>query len=40
LKMAEYDLPNNYGCQDYYVDVRHNSLNNWICRAVEIGADA
>ena len=32
----KFRLPENYKCKNYFSDVKNND---WICRAVEIGAD-
>jgi len=39
LKLAGVNLPSDYRCENYYLDVAYNPVNNWVCRAVEIAAD-
>lgn len=33
-------MPDSYYCKNYFSDVKYNANNNWICRAVELAADA
>lgn len=39
LKIKWVALPDNYHCKNYFSDVKYNVNNNWICGAVELGAD-
>lgn len=39
LRMADIELPEKYYCKNYFRDVAYNPVNNWVCRAIEIGAD-
>ncbi len=39
LKMKGEKLPENYTCKNYFSDVKYDTKNNWICRAIEISAD-
>lgn len=40
LKAAQIQLPDDYFCKNYFRDVKYDRLNNWVCRAIEMGADA
>ena len=42
LKVSGVTLPNEYTCQKYFEDVKMDAkdTNAWICRAVELAADA
>lgn len=40
LKVKWIILPEKYMCKNYFTDVKYNPINNWICRAVELAADA
>ena len=40
LKIQWKTLPENYTCKNYFSDVKYDAKNNWICRAVELAADA
>lgn len=40
LKLTNITLPENYFCQNYFRDVAYVAGNNWVCRAIEIAADA
>jgi hypothetical protein len=39
LKMRGEKLPENYVCKNYFSDVKYDSKNNWVCRAIEISVD-
>lgn len=39
LKIKSTTLPESYSCKNYFSDVKYDAKNNWVCRAMEIGAD-
>lgn len=39
MKLWKFDLPESYLCKRMFKDVSSTKPNNWICRAVEIGAE-
>ena len=39
LKIKWTNLLDNYACKNYFIDVKYDHTNNWICRAMEIAAD-
>ncbi len=39
LKIRWIKLPEYYFCKNYFLDVKYNSENNWVCRAMEMAAD-
>lgn len=39
MKLWKFTLPENYACKKMFKDVSSLKPNNWICRAVEVGAE-
>lgn len=39
MKLWKFNLPEDYKCKKIFKDVSSTKPNNWICRAVEIGAE-
>ncbi len=39
MKLWKYNLPDGYACKKLFKDVSSTKPNNWVCRAVEIGAE-
>ncbi len=39
MKLWKYNLPEGYTCKKIFKDVSSTKPNNWVCRAVEIGAE-
>lgn len=39
MKLWKFNLPEGYACKKIFKDVSGTKPNNWICRAVEIGAE-
>lgn len=37
--MSNARLEERYFCRNYFIDVKYDRLNNWVCRAVEKAAD-